>query len=156
MIARMRNNNLICLVALVLAMSAPAGIVKSAFAQAGSAGGSVGKQDKSVSGSEDQEPARKRLLQHTPTHSPEKSTKAVFGCSHVAGSYSYPFGTVTVFKSDGTASNSSGLQATWTCAGGRVTVTWSSIGNVDTLVPSGGSNFSASNNHGRTWLAKRL
>jgi hypothetical protein len=155
MMAAMLTSKLICLVPLVCVMSAPPGIDQSAFAQAGSAGGSVGKQDKSVSGSEDQEPARKRLLQHSPTHSPEKSTKTVSGCSHVPGSYSYPLQTVTVFKSDGTASNSSGLQATWTCANGTVTVNWNT-GYVDKLIPSSGSNFSATNNHGWAWSAKRM
>src|SRR6266568_236426 len=124
MMTRKRTNNLTCLIVLVCVMFASGTIIRSAFAQAGSAGGSVGKQEKSVSGSEDQESAQKKSPQPTPKHSPVKSTNAASRCSSFAGSYTYPLQTVTVFKSDGTASNSSGLKATWTCANGTITVKW--------------------------------
>jgi hypothetical protein len=115
----------------------------AALTQAGSTGGNVGKQDKSASGSKDQESTQK------------KSTNTASRCSSFPASYSYPLQTVTVFRSDGTASNSSGLKATWTCANGRVTVKWNT-GYIDTLIPSGRSNFSATNNHGWAWSAKRM
>jgi hypothetical protein len=150
-----RTNNLAHLIVLVCVTFAAGTIVRSAFAQAGSAGGSVGQQDKSVSGSEDQESAQKKLPRPTPKHSPVKSTNTASRCSIFAGSYSYPFKTVTVFKSDGTASNSSGLKASWTCANGTVTVKWNT-GYVDTLIPSGGSSFSATNDHGWVWSATRM
>ena len=130
-------------------------IVRSAFAQAGSAGGSVGQQDKSVSGSEDQESAQKKSPRPTPKHSPVKSTNIASRCSNFAGTYSYALRAVTVFKSDGTASNSKGTNATWTCANGTVTVRWNS-GFIDTLIPLGGSSFSATNNHGWVWSANRM
>lgn len=76
-------------------------------------------------------------------------------CSHVVGSYSYPYKTLTVFRSDGTASNSFGPQGTWTCTGGMVTVNWNT-GFIDKLVPSGRSSFSATNNHGWGWSANRV
>jgi hypothetical protein len=150
-----RTNNLAHLIVLVCVTFAAGTIVRSAFAQAGSAGGSVGQQDKSVSGSEDQESAQKKSPRPTPKHSPVKSTSTASRCSIFAGSYSYPFKTVTVFKSDGTASNSSGLKASWTCANGTVTVKWNT-GYVDTLIPSGGSSFSATNDHGWVWSATRM
>ena len=127
----------------------------AALTQAGSTGGNVGKQDKSVSGGKDQESAQKKSPQPTPNHSPVKSTNTASRCSSFPASYSYPLQTVTVFKSDGTASNSSGLKATWTCANGTVTVKWNT-GYIDTLIPSGGSSFSATNNHGWAWSAKRM
>jgi len=132
----------------------------TASAQAGSTGGSVGKQDKSVSGGDDHEAPEAKPSPHKPARSAvekpgkERSSKPVTGCS-LAGNYSYPFQTVTVFKSDGTASNSAGPQGTWNCSGGRVTVNWNT-GYVDQLIPSGGSTYSASNNHGWTWSARRM
>jgi len=173
-----RTNNLAHLIVLVCVTFAAGTIVRSAFAQAGSAGGSVGQQDKSVSGSEDQESAQKKSPRPTPKHSPVsgsedqesaqkksprptpkhspvKSTNIASRCSNFAGTYSYALRAVTVFKSDGTASNSKGTNATWTCANGTVTVRWNS-GFIDTLIPSGGSSFSATNNHGWVWSANRM
>jgi hypothetical protein len=152
---RKHTDTLISLMALVCVTFAAGTGIRSAFAQAGSAGGSVGKEDKSVSGSAEQEPAEKNLPRPTPKNSPIKSTNTASRCSSFPGSYSYPLHTITVFKSDGTASNSSGLKATWSCANGTVTVRWNT-GYIDTLISSGGSNFSATNNHGWAWSANRM
>ncbi len=125
-----------------------------ALAQAGSTGGIIGKQEKSVSGGEDSEPIRTKPPKHKSSQIPvKKPSQAAGRCSNVVGSYSYPYGSVTVFKSDGTATNSAGPQGTWKCAGGTVTVNWNT-GYNDRLTPSGGSSFSGSNNHGWTWSAK--
>lgn len=121
------------------------------FAQSsGSSGGTVGKQDKSTSGGD--EPAATR--RHGPA-TPKRSANTSDRCSSVAGSYTYPAETVTVFKSDKTATNSFGLEGTWSCARGTITVHWNT-GFVDRLVPSGRLNFSATNNHGWAWVAQRL
>lgn len=123
--------------------------VSQSFAQSsGSAGGTVGKQDKSTSGGEERG-APLRNGSAAPL-----SANRSDGCSSVVGSYTYPAGTVTVFKPDKTATNSFGLEGTWSCAGGIVTVKWNT-GFVDRLVPSGGLNFSATNNHGWAWSAQR-
>jgi hypothetical protein len=129
----------------------------SSLGQAGSTGGTVGKQDKSISGAGD-EPESSRLAapRHKSTEAPlSKSSKTADRCGHFAGSYSAPFNTVSIYKSDGTAANSAGLQATWTCTAGVVIVNWNT-GYVDHLSLSGGSGYSASNNHGWTWSAKRM
>jgi hypothetical protein len=156
-----RVNKTACLtaIALLFALFSLATFTRPAFAQAGSAGGSVGKQDKSLSGGDDREPAQSKAP-HKPARSmaekssKEKSGRPAAGCS-IAGNYSYAFQTVTVFTSGGTASNSAGPQGTWSCSGGRITVNWNT-GYVDRLIPSGGSSYSASNNHGWTWSARRM
>jgi hypothetical protein len=135
-------------IAVICGWAALFGADQAALGQAGSTGGTIGKTDKSASGGEGDQIAR--------TRKPEtKSTKAAGACAKVAGTYSYsPDGTVVVFKSDRTTSHSGGPRGTWTCAGGVVTVVWNT-GFIDHLTPTEGG-FSASNNIGVTWVAKRM
>jgi hypothetical protein len=105
-----------------------------AMAQAGSTGGTVGKQDKSVSGSE--EPARPKSRSHKSISASVEARSKSSGCGNVVGAYKWALGTTTVFKADGTTANSSGNQGNWTCANGRVTIIWNSGGFVDRLTPT--------------------
>ena len=104
-----------------------------AFAQAGSTGGSVGKTDKSLSGGTEALPRRQSSA--TPN-------SAANTCRKVVGTWAwhYPLVTTeTVFKPDGTATNSSGLTNSWRCSGGLVIAKWSH-GATDHIRISGDGN----------------
>jgi hypothetical protein len=105
-----------------------------AMAQAGSMGGTVGKQDKSVSGGE--EPAETKSQTHRSASVPAEGRSKSSGCGNVVGAYKWALGTTTVFKANGTTANSSGNQGNWTCANGQVTIIWNSGGFIDHLTPT--------------------
>jgi hypothetical protein len=113
----------------VLALATPiylfAPFNPSAMAQAGSTGGTIGKKDKSVSGSE--ETATRKTQP-----APGKSNSS--GCGNVVGTYKWYLGVTTVINANGTATNLSN-HGKWTCTGGQVTITWVS-GHVDHLTPT--------------------
>jgi hypothetical protein len=133
---------------LVLAIATPiyffAQVNPPAMAQAGSTGGTVGKQDKSVSGSE--EPATPKLRSHKLASAPAAGKSKSSGCGNVVGAYKGFSGVITVFKADGTAALANGVQGNWTCANGQVTAIWNN-GFTDHLTPKPGG-FSAVNNVG--------
>src|SRR6202035_3328078 len=89
----------------------------SALAQAGSTGGIIGKQDKSITGVE--EANRPRAAPHPKravTNSHETSSGAA--CSRIVGTWSWAYGlTKMVFNQIGTVRNSTGTTGSWTCAG---------------------------------------
>jgi len=123
------------------------------MAQAGSTGGTVGKQDKSVSGSE--EPTKPKLHSHKLASTPAEGKSKSSGCGNVVGAYKWALGTTTVFKADGTTANSSGNQGNWTCANGQVTIIWNSGGFVDHLTPTP-SGFSVVDNIAGQFDAVRM
>ena len=115
---------------LVLAASvlfAPA--VAVAQIQPGSAGGTIGKHEKSISGDEEQPKAK------NPT-----SPKAT-GCGKIVGTWTWHYlvTTETVFRSDGSGSNSTGQTSSWTCSGGMVIARWD-VGAVEHIKISGDGN----------------
>ena len=106
--------------------------VPSALAQGGSTGGTIGKQDKSVSGGESASPSRpKEKLQEN----------VVDACKHVPGTWSWVLGTTT-FKSDRTSTHSWGNSGTWTCVGGVVAINWADGGINKMTVLAGGTTAS--------------
>jgi hypothetical protein len=112
-----------------------------AMAQAGSTGGTVGKQDKSVSGSE--EPVTPKTRSHKAASPPTEAKSKSSGCGKVAGTYKWLLGTINVMKADGTTTLSNGPQGTWTCSNGQVTIVWNN-GATDRLTPTS-SGFSVIN-----------
>jgi hypothetical protein len=92
----------------------------SALAQAGSTGGTVGKQDKSASGGE--EPTKSKTRPHKLASAPAEAKSKSSGCGNVAGTYKWLIGSTTVIKSDGATTNSNGPQGNWTCANDQVTI----------------------------------
>jgi hypothetical protein len=112
-----------------------------ALAQAGSTGGTVGKQDKSVSGSE--EPITPKTRSHRAASPPAEAKSKSSGCGQVAGTYKWLLGTINVMKADGTTTLSNGPQGTWTCSNGQVTIVWNN-GATDRLTPTS-SGFSVIN-----------
>jgi hypothetical protein len=99
----------------------------SALAQAGSIGGTIGKQDKSISGSEEAPRATshpKRLAART------QQTSSGRSCGRIVGTWSWYLGvSVSVFHKDGTALHpASGTPGKWTCTGDTVSVVWGNGG----------------------------
>ena len=92
--------------------------------QSGSVGGTVGKQDKSISGgAELDRPRAAPQPKRSATKSQEKSSGQ--SCDRIVGNWTWYLGvTEMVFNQDGTARNSGGGPATWTCTGGRAVVTF--------------------------------
>jgi hypothetical protein len=99
----------------------------SAFAQAGSIGGTIGKQDKSISGGEEAEKPRAAPVPKQPA---AKGQEASTGrsCGKIVGTWSWYLGvSQSVFHKDGTALHpASGTPGKWTCAGNTVNVVWGS------------------------------
>ena len=105
-----------------------------AMAQAGSTGGTIGKQDKTLSGSEEQaEPKSKprKSVSRVVANKPKSSS-----CGGAAGTYKWYMGTTTIIRANGTATNLAN-SGNWTCANGRITIAWVS-GHVDHLTPAPG------------------
>ena len=123
--------------------------VSSALAQAGSIGGSVGKQEKSISGSEEADRPR---VAPRPKRSASKAqeTSSDHSCGRIVGRWSWYRGNESVFYKDGSARHSpSGAAGKWTCAGDTVSVVWSHRGarratNRITVSQDGNSIFVAS------------
>ncbi|MBI4275517.1 MAG: hypothetical protein HY659_12550 [Rhizobiales bacterium] len=102
------------------------------LAQAGSIGGTIGKQGKSVSGGDESSPP----TQAAPTPAPPASGSqrsasrepARSGCRSIAGTWNWSGGLFgrndTVFSSDGTAKHRSGFTGTWNCQGGGIYLHW--------------------------------
>jgi hypothetical protein len=122
-----------------------------ALAQAGSTGGTVGKQDKSASGGE--ELAAPKSLAHKSASAPAAGKPKSSGCGNVAAAYKWPGGMVVV-KADGTTTHSLGFDGKWTCANGQVTIVWTN-GYIDHFTPTAGG-FSAVNNFGTQFEAVRM
>lgn len=92
-----------------------------AFAQAGSTGGTIGKTDKSESGSEPAATA--------PASQPRKPSGAArnvpaSSCNRMPGSWSWFNGVTVVIRADGTASDGPHT-ARWSCSNGAVVMHWS-------------------------------
>jgi hypothetical protein len=105
----------------------------SVSAQAGSIGGTVGKQDKSISGDEEADrPRAAPHLKRPASRAPEASSG--HSCRKIVGTWSWYLGVSdSAFYNDGTARHStSGATGKWTCAGGTVNVVWSYEGTVRT------------------------
>jgi hypothetical protein len=101
----------------------------SGLAQAGSVGGTIGKQDKSISGGEE---ADRRRAAPVPKRSAAKTRETPSGraCNRIVGTWSwYPSVNESVFHKDGTALHpASGTTGKWSCAGDIVNVVWSNGG----------------------------
>jgi len=132
------------LIGMVLLALSQAGLANltPAFAQAGSIGGSVGKQDKTISGSEEAD--RPRAAPHSkPQAAKPHESASGHSCNRIVGRWSWYLGVSdSVFHRDGTALHpASGTPGKWTCAGDTVSVVWATgaTSRTDriTLLPDG-------------------
>ena len=106
-----------------------------ALAQAGSTGGTLGKTNKSVSGEREEE------TRPTNTHRQNPTSPKATGCGKIVGTWAwhYLITTETVFRSDGSGSNSTGQTSSWTCSGRMVIARWDR-GAVEHIKISGDGN----------------
>ena len=104
--------------------------VTAALAQAGSAGGTIGKQDKSVSGGDDHTVHHNSQSIRRSTSAPSESES----CGSIRGSWRW-VGVITtevIFNSDHSIDDTSSHHGSWTCSGGLVVISWTN-GYVDHL-----------------------
>jgi hypothetical protein len=100
-----------------------------ALPQAGSTGGTIGKQGKSVSGGESVEAhGRGREQAHSYAHVTREKTEAAM-CPNIVGVWdswaSGLFGkSDTTFHNDGRAIHRSGISGKWWCESGRIWLKW--------------------------------
>lgn len=100
-----------------------------ALAQGGSVGGTIGKQNKSVSGSEQASPSRREARKPTAQSNPAQDAKPS-ACGNFFGVWTSGGGAWlygkndTTFSANGTARHSSGIIGTWTCQGGEIVLIW--------------------------------
>ena len=99
---------------LALASSSPV------HAQAGSVGGSIGKQDKSISGGEDVD--RPQVAPHSkPLVAKAQETPP---CKKVVGTWAFSNGIGVVFRAGGDLSSTNSDVGRWTCKDGMVAAHW--------------------------------
>jgi hypothetical protein len=100
------------------------------FAQGGSTGGSIGKQNKSVSGGESDAPAPRPLKKGVARHPDRPNKPPKSGCPSIVGAWnswsSHIFGSGdAVMDADGTAKHASGITGRWHCDNGQLYIEWS-------------------------------
>jgi hypothetical protein len=130
--AGMRRRAFIGIVTLAVSHLAFAN-ASSALAQAGSVGGTIGKQNKSISGGEEADRPRAAPV---PKRAAAKvqETPSARSCNRIVGTWSwYPSVNESIFHKDGTALHpASGTTGKWSCAGNTVNVVWSNGGTAGT------------------------
>jgi hypothetical protein len=95
--------------------------------QPGSAGGSVGKIDKSVSGGEEpQTPPPARAAPKPSNATPAKHAEESGGCGRIAGTWTWSNNLDVVVKSNRTADATNGGHAVLTCDSGMYVFNWNS------------------------------
>jgi hypothetical protein len=118
--------------------------VSSALAQAGSTGGTIGKQDKSISGGED---AAERAvpMRKPPRPARQSAATAPTGgpCSRIVGTWLWYNGSsVTVHSNSNKTTQSDGNSATVVCEDGTYTFTWFGSHTVHERLSSDGKRLS--------------
>ena len=127
-ISRLFGSTLIAAAIMLFSLSA-------AIAQAGSTGGTIGKQGKSVSGNEEpapvkpapkKEPASGGKEQPAPDRAKSKASprETISPCGRAPGVWVFNNGIDVVLKSGDVATSTKGDNGTWTCDSGMVTVIW--------------------------------
>jgi len=104
-----------------------AGQQQTAFAQAGSTGGVIGKQDKSVSGSEEpQAPSPARSASKPSNVTSAKHSEESGGCGRIVGTWTWSNNLDVVVKSNRTADATNGGHALLSCDSGMYVFNWNS------------------------------
>jgi hypothetical protein len=127
------------IVALSLALPA------SALAQAGSTGGTIGKQDKSISGGDDAANSERAVPMRKPRPARQSAVTAPTGgpCSRIVGTWLWYNGSsVTVHSNSNKTTQSDGNSATVVCEDGTYTFTWFGSHTVHERLSSDGKRLS--------------
>ncbi|MGA8614182.1 MAG: hypothetical protein WB760_21400 [Xanthobacteraceae bacterium] len=132
-----------------------------AMAQAGSTGGTVGKQDKSASGgnSPDSVPATRKQKPHqSVVNSQDDSSakKANSSCGRIVGTWKWGAGFLVVIKRDGTAHHDFAGNGTWKCDDGQYVFVWSNGITDHISVSTDGDSIAGNNNIGMTFSGTRF
>lgn len=150
--------------------------VSSALAQAGSIGGTIGKQDKSISG--DQSPSepntppksgvRRLPAQRDTTERVGRSKRGARrntaqpgsegpSCGHIAGTWSWPNGSTMAFGKDGSAGTAGQPPSgTWRCSGSKIIAVFNNGGRDQYVVAPDGESLTFTTNWlPGTYTAKR-
>jgi hypothetical protein len=118
----------------------------TAFAQAGSTGGTIGKQDKSISGGKDAADSQRAVPMRKPplpARQPAATAPAGGPCNRIVGTWLWYNGvSVTVHSNSNTTTQSDGHSATVVCAGGTYSFTWLGIHTVRETLSSDGKRLS--------------
>jgi len=102
----------------------------SAYAETGSTGGTIGKQDKGVSGAVEAPPSGSKPEGRAKTAIAKPSPNAANQpCSKIVGAWDWGSGGTVTFKSNGTVDMTNGDSATWTCREGAYTIQYKLFGN---------------------------
>jgi hypothetical protein len=129
-----------------------------AFAQAGSTGGTIGKQEKSISGGDDAADPRRAVPARKPPRSARQSvaTAPTGGpCSRIIGTWLWENGvSVTVHSGSNKTTQSDGNTASVVCTEGAYTFTWLGFAHQMTLSPDG-KRLSGTNLIGATSAVRR-
>ncbi len=110
--------------AVLLSAAGSVTVSPAAFAQAGSAGGTLGKTDKSLSGGNNTPPP-----QHPSNAAPKQQRTvqpaAAQSCDKFVGTWSWIAGHTIIFKPGGVMKSlPEGTAGTWSCQGSTVQVVW--------------------------------
>jgi hypothetical protein len=139
------------------------------FAQAGSTGGTIGKQDKSASGGEVRVPTRVQRAPLAPKHHVAARERRAprarknhlseargSHCGKIVGTWLLPHGEAT-FDQNGGGRYTFLLSVTgkWTCANGIVIVTWNNGVVSRGTISHDGNSATVVNNNGKTYIARR-
>lgn len=141
-------NEVGCRIAFILVFGMLSSFAASAtaFAQAGSTGGTIGKQDKSISGGEDAAGSQRVVPMRKPALPARQSaaTAPTGGpCNRIVGTWLWYNGvSVTVHSNSNTTTQSDGNSATVVCAGGTYSFTWLGIHTVRETLSSDGKRLS--------------
>jgi hypothetical protein len=117
--------------------------LSSALAQAGSTGGTIGKQDKSVSGGNAPEDSRPSTRKQKPPGSVAKNSS----CGRVVGTWRWGNGATVVIKPSGSLSQSD-FSGKWTCKEGQYVFVWSTGFTDRASLSTDGNHMEAVNNLG--------
>ena len=119
--------------------------------QPGSTGGTVGKQDTSVSGGGTLEDSRPSIRKREPHPSVAKNSS----CERIAGTWQWG-GYAVVVKQDGSAHNSYGnVDGTWTCKDRQYVFVWAGAFIMRVTLSTNGNNVTGTNPLGAPFTGTR-
>jgi len=131
----------------------------TAFAQAGSTGGTIGKQDKSISGVEDTTDSHHAVPTRKPPRSAIQSvaTPPSGGpCSRIVGTWLWYNGvSVTVHSNSNKTTQSDGNTASVVCTEGVYTFTWFGVAKTEMTLSPDGKRLSGTSLIGATSAVRR-
>jgi hypothetical protein len=130
----------------------------SAFAQAGSTGGTIGKQEKSISGGDDAPAPRRAGPAGKPFRSASHSvaTAPTGGpCSRIIGTWLWYNGVSVTVNSNNTTTQSDGNTASVVCAEGVYSFTWFGVAKSQMTLSPDGKRLSGTSLIGATSAVRR-